>query len=853
MSLMPLLSRRTGSAVALITVSLLLQAIIAWSGAGPSSSIEAVAAGARVSFSTYLGIQDTQASGIALDPQGFAYITGLSRSASFQVAPATVIPATGSPSIFVTKIDPGTGSIVYSTLIPGTAGAAVAGIAVDSQGAAYVAGTTFSGDFPVSPGAFQPRFAPGATQSVFVFKVDPAGSSVVYSTLLGGQAIQAATSIAVDGQGRAYVTGTTNSPDFPVTAGAFQTDRGSGFVAKINADGSGLDYSTLFGGSGLDSPTAISLDSFGDAYITGSAHSPDFPTTVGAFMPVKPAPASVENPFIMKLNPAGSTLIYSTFLGGTDGTHNRGNAIAAGPDGGAVVVGSTSSRDFTTLNALFGCPRGGDLLKTVDSAATFSRSENGLPAAGLTAIAADPHKGPIVYAAFGGDSHGIFKTTSAGKTWARIGDFGPSATCSVMEVDPSLGSTLYAGVSTSKQSGSDGSILKSLDGGATWAATGLDQPGLVVSGLVVDPRNHSIIYAGLAGGDEGHPGAVFKSEDAGATWTFIGIGLPPGNVQAIALDPTSSSIVYLGTTKGLFQSRDGGARWSTLIDAPIGALAIDPDDPLVLYAGIIPNASASSLEGRGNPRKRIGQGGAAAGLIKSVDGGSNWRLINKGLRFAGIVPNKILIDLNDSATLYFACSEGLFVSSNSGHRWVPTGLSGYSVRAVAQSPQGGPIYAQGNPSDDAFVTRLDATGNVVYSTYIGGLGEDQGLGVALDPGGNVFLAGTTRSRDLVTTSKALQSELGGGTDVFVTVISSSGRRILYSSYMGGSGDDLLSLTGAGGIAVDQAGNVYLAGTTLSTDFPTRNALQASLSGTPDPENPPRNAFLVKLAHPAKGQ
>src|SRR5262249_20864184 len=151
----------------------------------------------RVLFSTYLGGQDTQASGIALDSNGDAYVTGITRSASFPLSTPALV-GTSSPSVFVTKINPATGSIIYSTLIAGTAGASVAGIAVDAQGAAYITGATFSRDFPTTAHAFQPGFAPNATQSVFVVKLDPTGSAILYSTLLGGGGIQAATSIAVD-------------------------------------------------------------------------------------------------------------------------------------------------------------------------------------------------------------------------------------------------------------------------------------------------------------------------------------------------------------------------------------------------------------------------------------------------------------------------------------------------------------------------------------------------------------------------------------------------------------------------------------------------------------------------------
>ena len=852
MSLIRTGAQRTRSLAIVFSIILLFPGLISWFGSATFLTQQAVfAAPQRVLFSTYLGGKDTQASGIAVDPAGYAYVTGITGSSAFPLSITTQSLAASLPAAFVTKINQASGSIVYSTLIPGTTGASVAGISVDSEGSAYITGTTFSKDFPTTSGAFQQQVAPNATQSVFVIKLDPAGSTVAYSTLLGGTGIQAAASIAVDRAGAAYVTGTTNSADFPVTADAFQPSRGSGFVSKISADGSSLVYSTLFGGSAPDSPTGIAVDDWGSAYITGSARSEDFPTTAGAFLTTKTSPAGAENPFVMKLNPSGSGLVYSTYLGGSDGSHNRGNAIAVLPDAGAVVVGSTNSRDFTAVNALFGCPRGGELLKTVDSGSTFSISESGLPPTGLAAIAIDPGKKSSAYAAFGGDSPGLFRTSNSGKTWTRIGDFGPDSTCSLLAVDPIHTSTLYAAVSKSGAAGPAGTVLKSIDGGRTWSDTGVSQQGLVVSALLVDWKDPSNIYVGFGGGSASRPAGALRSKDGGATWNLI-TGLPPGDVLALEQDPSQSFVIYAGGSKGLFQSRDAGEHWSSLIDAPVAAMAIDRTQPSVLYVGVVPNASASSLEGRGNPRKRVGQNGAAAGLIKSVDGGANWRLINKGLRFADIVPNRILVDVNDPSTIYLACSEGFFVSGNAGRRWASTDLSGYSLRALAQAADG-TIYAQGSVTDDAFVTKLDPSGGVVFSTYFGGYGEDQGLGVALDRAGNIYLAGTTRSTNLVVTGKAQQPQLGGGTDVFVAEISSSGRRVLYSSYFGGSGEDLLSATSTGGIAVDSARNIYLAGTTQSTDLPTLNALQPALDGAADVVNPPRNAFIAKLAAVGKGQ
>src|SRR5262249_52523678 len=373
------------------------------------------------------------------------------------------------PVCFVHKINPATGSIMYSTLVAGTTGVSVAGIAVDSQGAAYITGATFSTDFPTTASAFQAGFAPNATQSVYVVKLEPSGSSISFSTLLGGNGIQAATAIAVDRWGAAYITGTTNSTDFPTTTGAFQTGRGSAFVSKFNADGSSLDYSTLFGGNGPDSPAGLAVDDRGSAYITGSAFSQDFPTTTGAFLTAKASPAGVDNPFVMKLNPAGSALVYSTFLGGSDGSHNRSNAIAVGADGSAVGAGTTNSPDFTMGNALFNCPRGGNLLKTIGGGGNFSRSENGLPASGLSALAIDPGKRPAIYAAFGGESPGLFKSLNSGRQWVQVSDFGQKTTCSVLVLDPVHTSTLYAGISRLGESGPAGGVLKSIDPGRPWA------------------------------------------------------------------------------------------------------------------------------------------------------------------------------------------------------------------------------------------------------------------------------------------------------------------------------------------------------------------------------------------------
>jgi hypothetical protein len=181
----------------------------------------------------------------------------------------------------VTKLNPTGSALVYSTYLGGTDGEAGEGIAVDASGNTYVAGQTFSTDFPTTPGAFQTT-RPGG-QDAFVTKLNPTGSALVYSTYLGGNLNDNANGIAVDASGNAYVTGGSDgaSPNFPTTSDAFQTTGGGPFMTKLNSTGSALVYSTFLGTGGT--AVAIALDAAGSAYFVGYSMSTTFPTTSGAF------------------------------------------------------------------------------------------------------------------------------------------------------------------------------------------------------------------------------------------------------------------------------------------------------------------------------------------------------------------------------------------------------------------------------------------------------------------------------------------------------------------------------------------------------------------------------------------
>jgi hypothetical protein len=207
--------------------------------------------------------------------------------------------------------------LVYSTYLGGSTADEVNGIALDSNGNAYLTGQTNSADFPVTTGAYQSENKTNGRGTVFVSKLNPTGTALVYSTFLGGSQQDIAYAIAVDSGGNAYVGGNSGSADFPTTADAFQTTNVGerGFVAKLNPTGTALVYSTFLGGSSHDVVKAIQVDSAGSAYVAGTTFSSNFPVTSGAFQISNKDGHTV---FLAKLNGAGSALDFATLLGGTD-------------------------------------------------------------------------------------------------------------------------------------------------------------------------------------------------------------------------------------------------------------------------------------------------------------------------------------------------------------------------------------------------------------------------------------------------------------------------------------------------------------------------------------------------------
>ncbi len=302
-------------------------------------------------FSTYTTISNHS---IAVDAAGFVFIAGNTGDRSLPVTPGAFDGTyNGGMDAFVAKLSPDGGKLVYATYIGGSGDEHHCGIAVDAAGNVYLAGGTFSRDFPVTGGSFDDSYN-GAGDwggDIFALKLNPQGSGLAYSTFVGGSGSDTGFNVAVDGGGSAYIAGTTTSADFPVTAGAFNTvygGRQDAFIARLDPSGKRLLYASFIGGSGNEVGQSVVIDPAGNAYVTGGSDSADFPGLSGPI-----ASKGQFDVFVVKLNPSGDTLLFSTMAGGRE--LDMGLDIAIDPAGAIYATGTTQSADFPcTADAVSG-------------------------------------------------------------------------------------------------------------------------------------------------------------------------------------------------------------------------------------------------------------------------------------------------------------------------------------------------------------------------------------------------------------------------------------------------------------------------------------------------------------------
>ncbi len=317
------------------------------------------AAGNALLYSTFIGGSGLdEGHDLALDAAGNANLTGRTRSADFPITPGVFDDGhNGGDDVFVTRLSAAGSALIYSTFLGASSGEIGCSLALDVAGNVTVTGHTGSVNFPTAGFAYDTSH--NGSDDVFVTRLNPAGSALLYSTFLGGYGIDGANSLALDAAGNATIAGHTSSYNFRTTPDAFDTNYNGGddvFVTSLNAAGSNLLFSTFIGAGGIDWANSLALDAAGNATITGYTTSADFPTTPDPFDAGLSGPFDV---FVTRLNATGSVLFYSTFLGGSGGEAGRG--IALNVAGKVVVTGATDSTDFpVTPGAFDGGYSGGD-------------------------------------------------------------------------------------------------------------------------------------------------------------------------------------------------------------------------------------------------------------------------------------------------------------------------------------------------------------------------------------------------------------------------------------------------------------------------------------------------------------
>ncbi|OGT27859.1 MAG: hypothetical protein A2Z17_01365, partial [Gammaproteobacteria bacterium RBG_16_66_13] len=760
-------------------------------------------------YSTFLGgSSDDRGLGIAVDGSGNAYVTGFTGSTNFPTANALQPSFGGGVDVFVTKVDASGSALVYSTFLGGSAFDEGVGIAVDGSGNAYVTGATFSSDFPTA-NALQPAFG-GGRGDVFVTKVNADGSALAYSTYLGGSGGETTFGgegvggIAVDGSGNAYVTGLTDSADFP-TANALQpvklTGRETAFVTKVNAAGSALVYSTFLGGSTYDQGYGIAVDGSGNAYVTGLAASPDFPTANA----LQPAFGGGEDAFVTKVNAAGSALVYSTFLGGS--SYDRGLGIAVDGSGNAYVTGFTGSTNFPTANALQPAFGGGDdafvtKVNADGSALAYSTYLGGNAfdrgfgiavdgsgnayVTGFTGSTNFPTANALQPAFGGGDDAFVTKVNADGSALAYSTYLGGNAFDRGfgIAVDGS-GNAYVTGLAASPDFPTANALQPAFGGGfadAFVTKVNADGSALVYSTFLGGSGGENLFTFGLSGGGiavDGSGNAYVTGSTDSADFTTANALQPAlnGGVDAFVAKIAKPQLIVI---KHVINDNGGTATAADFMltvtgDSPFPASfpgAESPGTTVTLNAGAY-SVDEASLFGYTKTLSADCSGSITVGETKTCT-----------------VTNDDIADvewIRQFGTLGLDRATGVSVDA-----------SGIYVAGFTDGTLPGQTSAGGR---DAFVHKYDAAGNEVWTRQFGTASEDFAFGVSVDASG-VFVAGATSGTFPGQTST-------GGRDAFVRKYDAAGNEVWTRQFGTGGFDEVL------GISVSTSG-VFVAGETEGT-------------------------------------
>lgn len=736
-----------------------------------------------LTYATYLGgANEERAGGVATDAQGNVYLAGMTGASDFPVAATPDLQhGRNNWDAFVIKLNAAGDQLVYATYLGGSGYEEPADLDVDAAGNAYVIGGTDSRDFPTLH-AIQPSFH--GVDDCFVAKLDASGA-LLYSSYLGGKDYESAGGLAVDRLGRAYVTGNTWSPDFP-TANAFQPALG-GSPAFRSTDG-GVTWVGIPTGLRATSVLTFAIDPAHTSTVyAGTASDGVFKSTDGGMtwmatsadlppFPVNALAVDLQGTVFV----GNDASLYRSQDGGATWTDaqlwTRISSLAVDPATSAVYAGASGSyyRD--------------GVFKTTDGGATWTDTGLGTGANSVTVSQS------IVYA---GTSYGVFKRTGVG--WEATA--GPYDTVTALAANPSDPNEVYAGTYNG--------LFHTTSGGADWPAVDIWGPAPVVN-IAMAPSSPTTVYVATYWGSG-------MTDDGGATWRQTG----PGNSSfCFAVDPLVYTTVYSGgsVASDIFIARistDGGTlEYSTYLGGTMSEwasdIAIDGDgaayvtgttqstdfpvlNPFQSTAGDLMDVFVAKLSETGTLvyGTYLGGWGSDYNARIAVDAAGQAHVVGITLSPNFPVANAYQPALGGGYTDVFvttlnAAGNGLVFSTYLGGNdqevdWGPDLGPGVAVGPLGETVVSGTTWshnfpmrnavqpAYGGGRTDAFVASFDSAGQMQYSTYLGGSGEDYGGRVAFDSTGSVVVMGSTMSNDFPTHG-ALQSTNAGVADVFVARI-----------------------------------------------------------------------------------
>ena len=698
--------------------------------------------------------------------------------------------------------------------------------------------------------------------------IDPVLS---YYTYLGGLLPDVALHIAVDSSGNAYVTGATVSPNFPTNAPFQSTYHMSlcsprsitkqipcpdAFVTKLNSTGTAALYSTFLGGSRSDLGIGIAVDSNGDAYVAGETESPDFPVTASGFQTTFAPFSQVHTSaaFLAKLNPAGSQLLYSTYLFATSSSATFGyffddsfaTAVAADNSGNAFVAGYTRSLNFPTTPGVAQPSLDGVGCRFLVNGSSFppsaggSLSANVVGPAGCNWTAVSNVPWISITSGSSGSGNGVVNFSVAANTGlARSGSLTIAGQDFIVNqsgtVTPCVTSVTTSSFNVSA-AGAAVSFAVAAPVGCNWSSN--------------SPASWITITSGSSGSGNGNVAVSLAANSGPQRLGNINVSGQFGSISqngVCGLSQCSDGFVSKintnasGTASLVYSTYLGGNNF----DVATGVAIDSAGDAYVsgtTLSSNFPVANAFQASPKGG---RCGQPGGypcASAFVAKLNPAATALLFSTYLGgSANNAATSIAVDSSGSAYV-----TGF---TNSADFPVSSGVKQPSLASASCS-----VGAHSIPCPDAFAVKFSSSGSLAYSTYLGGTGADLGFGIAADSQGNAYVTGMTNSTDFPTASPT-QPNLAGGAcplksngvvfnftcpNVFVSELNPSGAALLFSTYLGGTAGDIGT-----GIGLDTSSNpnsILVTGVTLSSGLATTGVFQSTPGGKGD-------AFVAKIAFP----